>query len=129
MNESIWTEQSWKHSSWTTVLELVRFWFQRVFVPFVATIGLFGNLLTIVVMCQRRMSTSSTHLYLAALAFIDTLYLIFIFLLSLEHYPSIRKDLNYLKKIYWYCLPSLVFGCDFAANTSIWLTVSFTIER
>lgn len=107
----------------------VRFWVQQVAVPCVTTLGLLGNALTVVIMCQRRMRTSSTHIYLAALAIFDALYLICSFLLSFVHYSAIKVELNQLKLAYWYGYPTMIFACDVASNTSIWLTVCFTIER
>lgn len=107
-----------------------RFWVQKVLVPIVTLFGLVGNILTGMVMCQRKMrQTSSTHIYLASLALFDALHLMFIFLLSLIHYHSIQTDLTAIKMAFWRSYPGLVFGCDFASNTSIWLTVVFTIER
>jgi hypothetical protein len=66
-----------------------RFWIQRVFVPLVVGVGLLGNVVTIVVLTRRRMR-SSTNVYLTALAVSDLLYLMFVFTLSLRHYPSIH---------------------------------------
>ena len=111
------------------IRDAVRFWVQRFLVPLVTAIGLFGNLLTLVVMCQRRMTISTTYIYMAALALFDALYLVFVFLLSLVHYPSIQTDITAAKLVYWHSYPALIFGCDFASNTSIWLTVCFTVER
>ncbi|KAH7637095.1 proctolin receptor-like protein [Dermatophagoides farinae] len=114
----------------------VRFWVQRVLVPMVTIVGVFGNLVTLVVMFQKKMRsiTSTTHIYLATLAIFDTFYLSFSFLLSIQHYPLFSGGLSSfsndpVKVIYLLSYPGLIFCCDFASNTSIWLTVLFTIER
>ncbi len=88
-------------------------------------IGVIGNSITIVIMTRRKMR-SSTNSYLAALATFDMLYLIFIFVLSLSVYPNI-KDLKYY--YYWHLWPFAIMIADASSNTSIWLTVTFTIER
>ncbi|OTF70308.1 Proctolin receptor-like protein, partial [Euroglyphus maynei] len=114
----------------------VRFWVQRVLVPVITIVGVFGNLITLIVMFQKKMRsiTSTTHIYLATLAIFDTFYLSFSFLLSIQHYPPFSGGLSSLsndpvKVIYLLSYPGLIFCCDFASNTSIWLTVLFTIER
>ncbi|KAG8229458.1 hypothetical protein J437_LFUL005563, partial [Ladona fulva] len=102
-----------------------RFWIQRVFVPIIVFIGVLGNVATIAVLTRRRMR-SSTNVYLTALAVSDLLYLVFIFSLSLEHYPKLPEPYNHL-----YCQYKR-FGLwltDAASSTSVWLTVSFTVER
>lgn len=102
-----------------------RFWIQRVLVPIIMLIGVIGNSMTIIIMTRRRMR-SSTNSYLAALATFDMIYLIFTFVLSLSHYPN-AKNIKYY--YYWLLWPITVLICDASSNTSIWLTVTFTIER
>ncbi|XP_074601288.1 uncharacterized protein LOC141855236 [Brevipalpus obovatus] len=103
----------------------VRFWIQRILVPIVVIIGVIGNSLTIVIMTRRRMR-SSTNFYLAALAAVDMIYLIFIFILSLPHYPHF-DGVEY--RLYWTCYPVYTMIVDVSANASVWLTVTFTFER
>lgn len=106
-------------------LDQSRFWIQRVLVPIIMIIGVIGNTITIVIMTRRRMR-SSTNWYLAALATFDMLYLIFTFILSFRHYSNIKNVKYYY---YWILWPFAVMICDGSSNTSIWLTVTFTIER
>ena len=61
----------------------------QVFLPIIGTIGVFGNVVTIVVLTRRGMR-SSTNAYLTALAIADLIYLLCVFWLSLKHYPHIR---------------------------------------
>lgn len=102
-----------------------RFWIQRVAVPLLMVIGLFGNSITVIIMTRRRMR-STTNMYLAALAFVDMLYLVLTFLLGLSHYPNMT---GYKYYVYWKLRPFLMMLTDACSNTSVWLTVTFTIER
>ena len=103
-----------------------RFWIQRVLVPVITFVGVIGNTITIVIMTHKRMRSSSTNCYLAALATFDMFYLIFTFVLSLSHYPN-AKHIDYY--YYWVLWPFSVMICDASSNASVWLTVTFTMER
>ncbi|KAG8183902.1 hypothetical protein JTE90_002470 [Oedothorax gibbosus] len=102
-----------------------RFLVQRILVPSIMTVGIVGNIITIVIMTRRRMR-SSTNYYLAALAIFDMMYLIFTFILSLSHYPRIPDPDNY---VYWSLRPYILMLTDASSNSSVWLTVTFTVER
>jgi G protein-coupled receptor 139 len=111
--------------SYREFLEGTRFWVQKVLVPILMVIGVIGNSITIMIMTRRRMR-SSTNNYLAALAIMDMMYLIFTFILSLSHYSHSRQSDYYA---YWHLRPYLLMFTDACSNCSVWLTVTFTIER
>lgn len=73
-----------------------RYWVQRVMQPAVVLVGVLGNIITIVVLTRRRMS-SSTNTYLTALAVTDLAYLVCVYTLSYENHPGIT-DSRYI----WY---------------------------
>lgn len=79
-------------------LQQCRFWIPNVVAPIICIIGLFGNVMTIIVLTRKRMS-GSTNTYLTALAVSDLLYLIFYMTLCLEHHMSDSKFILYWK--YW----------------------------
>ncbi|XP_076315577.1 thyrotropin-releasing hormone receptor-like [Tachypleus tridentatus] len=106
-------------------LNLSRFWIQRVFVPIISFVGVVGNLSTIVIMTRRHMR-SSTNNYLTGLAIFDMLYLMCILILSISHYPGMT-DFHHVN--YWRLWPYTILLTDACSNTSVWLTVAFTIER
>lgn len=113
------------HPSLVEFQETSRFWVQKVLVPIIMIIGVIGNTMTIFIMTQRRMR-SSTNWYLAALAIFDMSYLVFSFVLSFQHYPNIHDAQFYP---YWKLWPYLITITDASSNSSVWITVTFTIER
>ncbi|XP_044270720.1 uncharacterized protein LOC123015186 isoform X1 [Tribolium madens] len=106
-------------------LKSTRFWIQRVFVPIVVCIGVGGNTVTVMVLTRKRMRCS-TNIYLTALAVADIIYLLFVFVLSFAVYDNIN-DRKY--ELFWRFFGLTHWLCDAASNASVWLTVSFTLER
>ena len=104
-------------------LELTRFYVQKILVPVITTAGLLGNIISSCVLTRKSM-ISSTNCYLTALAVFDTMYIVFSFTLSLKHYHWVRESHVY---VYWYVY-SRVFA-DISSNVSVFLTVTFTLER
>ncbi|XP_048728741.2 FMRFamide receptor-like [Ostrea edulis] len=104
-------------------LRLTRLIVQKCLVPIITCAGVSGNVISIAVLIHKSMKTS-TNCYLTALAVFDILYLITSMTLSLKHYQEINEHWVY-KYIYLY---SRIF-IDIWANTSVSLTVTFTVER
>ncbi|XP_022160958.1 FMRFamide receptor-like isoform X2 [Myzus persicae] len=103
----------------------VHFWAQQALLPAVVAVGVVGNMLSVVVLTREPMK-SSTSTYLTALAVSDLFYLLFVFTISFENYPWIVEADYY---IYWKWYPYGLWLTDAASNTSVLLTVSFTVER
>ncbi|XP_068229267.1 G-protein coupled receptor daf-37-like [Palaemon carinicauda] len=112
-------------SSYERFMDESRHWVQRVLVPLVMCVGVFGNSVSMVVLTRRKMR-SSTNNYLTALAISDLLYLVFVFSLSLQHHPDIKQPRHWF---YWQYFRYGLWFTDASSSTSIWLTVTFTIER
>lgn len=102
-----------------------RFWIQKVLVPIAVFVGVCGNIITVMVLTRRRMRCTTT-IYLTALAVADIIYLLFVLLLSCEKYDRIHEKRF---ELYWRFFGISHWICDAASSTSVWLTVSFTIER
>ncbi|XP_042233162.1 thyrotropin-releasing hormone receptor-like isoform X1 [Homarus americanus] len=112
-------------SGYEAFLDISRYVVQRVLVPMVLVVGVVGNAVTIVVLTRRQMR-SSTNNYLTALAISDLLYLVFIFSLSIRHHPGMSRPHHWF---YWHYFRYALWLTDASSSTSIWLTVTFTIER
>lgn len=104
-------------------LMLTRFVVQKILVPIIVFTGLSGNLVSIAVLTNPSMK-SSTNCYLTFLAVFDSLYLITSFTLSFNHYETIKDE--YIFK-HWYPYGRVL--SDMWSNASVILTVTFTIER
>ena len=95
--------------------------------PIFCFIGLAGNILSIIVMSQRKMATS-TNVYLTALAVSDSIKLIndsfyFLVILLLETDPPSGK------KAYGYLYPYAHYLFNMSVCVTAWLTVSVAAER
>ena len=82
--------------------------------PPIGTLGVFGNVVTMVVLTRRGMR-SSTNNYLTALAISDLVYLLCAFWLSLKHYPTMSEP---MLALYSYTLPYSLWLAD---ASSKWL--------
>ncbi|UJR36222.1 hypothetical protein I4U23_028954 [Adineta vaga] len=92
--------------------------------PIITFFGVTGNILVIIVLTKRRMIMSSTNNYLVALAIVDIAYLLLTLILNTSQNPCfIGTTLSDVISII--CRPI----ADFSSNTSVWLTVTFTVER
>lgn len=104
-------------------LFLTRLIVQKYLVPVVVLCGLLGNIFNIIVLVNPKMRTS-TNIYLLSLAICDSMYLLFCLSLSFLHCSNKTLPEDAL----WYILYARVFS-DLFGNTSVWLTVCFTLER
>src|SRR6218665_634875 len=110
------------HLRWQ--LDVTRFTVQKVITPALVGFGVVGNLVNIAVLTRRWMK-SSTNCYLTGLAIYDVLYLILAYILSLNHFDSVRTS-------YWFNrlrFPLVRPLTDTCSNTGVWITLTFTVER
>jgi hypothetical protein len=87
-------------------------------------LGVTGNILAIIVLTKRRMIMSSTNNYLVALALVDIAYLVLTLILNTLQNPCFTNT-SLSEIVLTICRPI----ADFSSNTSVWLTVTFTVER
>lgn len=97
-----------------------RYWVQRVLQPAVVLVGVVGNLITVVVLTRRRMS-SSTNTYLTALAVTDLAYLTCVYTLGYENHPGITAA-GYLW--YWSIWKYAIWIVDCTSKYPVTLTQS-----
>ncbi|XP_013395845.1 FMRFamide receptor [Lingula anatina] len=106
-------------------LLMVRFIVCEIFVPIVVTFGVIGNVLNIIVLSRKWMK-SSTNYYLLALASCDSLYLILALTITMKNWQELPiADM----RTYWRAMAWIRPLTDIFSNASVWLTVTFTVER
>jgi hypothetical protein len=107
------------------ITTLMRFLFKNILMHICITLGVFGNILTLIVLLQKQMRKSIQVQYLAALTLFDLISIICMFINNLEIiYPSVgQSDVNPFLNLIFYPLG------DFSTNTSVYIILMFTIER
>ncbi|KAH9488458.1 hypothetical protein Btru_062750 [Bulinus truncatus] len=104
-------------------LQTTRFIVQNVLTPVVATVGLLGNILNILVLFQPSMRTS-TNVYLLVLSLADSVFLLFNLILSIL--DCRKRDLS---DSAYHFNPYGRFVSNYSGNVAVWVTVVFTVER
>ncbi|XP_041369740.1 FMRFamide receptor-like isoform X1 [Gigantopelta aegis] len=104
--------------------KMVSFYLSGVITTIIICCGLVGNLLTVIVLTRRTMHTS-TNCFLTALAIWDSMVLtVTLFLICLYEFSD-----GFTRTV-WPYVVTFVYPFGLVAQTStIWLTVSFTVER
>lgn len=105
--------------------EVMRFIFKNILMHICLIIGLFGNILTIITLADKRMRRSCPARYILAITFLDTIYLICTFVSNIGiMYSSLDlAPVTPFLNIISYPLS------DFAGNASTYCIVMFTVER
>ncbi|CAF0708306.1 unnamed protein product [Brachionus calyciflorus] len=105
---------------------LMRLIFKNILMHICITLGVFGNILTLVVLLKKKMRHTSTAQYLTYLTFFDLIFIISCFFNNLEIMYSNSKFIDEIKPFI-----NLIFYPlgDFSANTSAYIILVFTIER
>ena len=108
------------------ITSLMRTIFKNILMHICITLGVFGNILTLIVLLQKKMRKISTAQYLTVLTLFDLIFIICSFINNAEYiYPQYTKDsqVNPFLNLIFYPM------ADFASNTSPYLILMFTIER
>ena len=107
-----------ENNSWFEVAGLVR----SIFVILIASIGLFGNTLTMIVFLTKGMKNSSCSVFLAALAFVDNTFLLSLLLswIDTEIIAVLKSD---------FACQIIIFITYVTSFLSVWFIVGFTCER
>ncbi len=104
---------------------LMRFLFKNILMHSCITLGVFGNIVALIVLLQKNMRKSIQVQYLAALTLFDLISIICMFINNIETiYPNVKQSdaLPFLNLVFY------PLG-DFSTNTSVYIILMFTIER
>ncbi len=104
---------------------LMRLIFKKIVMHLCLSFGLFGNVITLITLLEKRMRRSSTNQYLAAITLFDSIYILCSFIISLEsNYPETQTSTAMpFINIVFYPLS------DLSGNISIYCILLFTVER